>query len=177
MSDLATSPKKGPASKALGVFGWITGAAIGTYSGINLLIPLFATGSIWWVGARLLKDEQKVILPAFSVNAGHCLWLALGAVLIGSGALSAVGGDLIIYAIGLIWLLLKPGIGPLYLLGIFQLLSLGINGYSLTEATIGSAPHKALLIHVIWRALSLFFTLKLFLILKIKANSNAAIAP
>jgi len=177
MSDLPTAQKEGHASKTLGIFGWIMGAAAGIYSGINLLIPLFATGAVWWVGERLLNDEKKVILPAFSVNAGHCLWLALGVALTGAGALSAVGADLIVYAIGLIWLLLKPSLGSLYLLGIFQLLSVGINGYSFAEATIGSATHKALLVHVIWRAMSLFFMLKLFLILKKESKTNAAITP
>ncbi len=177
MSNSPTPQNEGPASKALGVFGWIVGAAVGSYSGINLLIPLFATGAVWWVGARLLKDDKKVILPAFSVNAGHCLWLTLGVLMTGAGALSAVGGDLIVYSIGLIWLLIKPSLGPLYLLGIFQLLSLGVNGYSFAEATVGSAPHKALLVHIIWRTLALFFMLKLFLILKKKPKTNAAIAP
>ena len=63
MSDLPTAQKEGYASKTLGIFGWIVGAAAGTYSGINLLIPLFATGAVWWVGERLLNDEKKVILP------------------------------------------------------------------------------------------------------------------
>lgn len=164
-------------SKVLGVFGWIVGAAVGTYSGINMLIPLFATGAVWWVSTRLLKDEKKMILPAFCVNAGHFLWLTLGVVLTGGGAFSTVSGDLIVYVIGLVWLLKKPSLAPLYLLGIFQLLSLGINGYAFAEATIGSAPHKALLVHIIWRALALFFMLKLFLILKKKPETNAAIAP
>lgn len=177
MSDLPTEQKNSPSSKALGILGWIGGAAVGTYSGINLLIPLFGTGAVWWGGTRLLKDDKKIILPAFSVNTGHCLWLTLGVVLTGGGAFSAVGPDLIVYAIGLLWLLIRPSLGPLYLLGILQLLSLGINSYSLAEAMVGSASHKALLIHVIWRALALFFTFKLFLVLKNKPEANAAIAP
>ena len=176
MSDQPAVPQEGYMSKAMGIFGWIGGAVIGTYSGINMLIPLFATGAVWWGGSRLLRDEKKVILPAFSINAGHFLWLALALVLAGPDAFAAVGADLVVYVIGLVWLLTKPSLGPLYLLGIFQLVSLGINGYSLAEATIGSAPHKALLVHVIWRSLALFFVLKLFLVLRKKPKTDAAIA-
>lgn len=177
MSNPPTALQESLMSKALGIFGWIAGAAIGIYSGINMLIPLFATGAVWWGGSRLLKDEKKVILPAFSVNAGHFLWLTLALVLKGAGAFATLGGDLFIYAIGLVWLLKKPSLGPLYFLGIFQLVSLGINCYSFAEATVGSAPHKALLVHVIWRALALFFVLKLFLILRKKPKTDATVAP
>ena len=177
MSNPPAEPKESLMSKALGIVGWIAGAAIGIYSGINMLIPLFATGAVWWAGSKLLKDEKKVILPAFAVNAGHFLWLALALVLMGAGAFTTVGGDLIVYVIGLAWLLKKPSLGPLYLLGIFQLVSLSINGYSFAEAAVGSAPHKALLVHVIWRALALFFMFKLFLALRKKPKTEAAIAP
>ena len=159
------------------VFGWIVGAAVGTYSGIILLIPLLATGTVWWVSERLLNDAKKVILPAFSINAGHFLWLTLGVVLTGASTFAAHGLDLAVYIIGLAWLLKRPSLAPLYLLGIFQLISLGVNGYSFAEATIGSGLHKALLVHVIWRALSLFFVLKLFLILRKKPKTDAEIAP
>ena len=176
MSSPSAAPKESLMSKALGIVSWIVGAAIGIYSGINLLIPAFTTGAVWWAGSKLLKDEKKEILPTLSVNAGHFLWLSLAPVLMGTGALSTVGGDLIVYVIGLAWLLKKPSFGPLYLLGIFQILSLGINGYSFAEAAVGSASHKALLAHVIWRALALFFIFKLFLVLR-KAKTDAAIAP
>lgn len=177
MSNPPAEPKATLPSNAKGIVGWIAGAAIGTYSGINLLIPLFATGAAWWTASKLLRDEKKLILPAFSINAGHFLWLTLALLLMGAGALSTVGGDLIVYVIGLAWLLRKPSLGPLYLLGIFQLVSLGINGYSLAEAAVGSAPHKALLVHVIWRAMALFFMFKLFVALKNAPKTDVATAP
>lgn len=172
-----SASKESLMSKALGIGTWIMGTAIGLYSGINLLIPLFATGAVWWATSKFLKDDKKVIVPAFSVNAGHSLWLSLALLLVGAHAFANVGSDLIVYFVGLVWLLKKPSLGPLYLLGIFQLASLGINGYALTEAAVGSAQHKALLVHVIWRALALFLMLKLFLILKKKPKTDFAAAP
>ncbi len=166
MSNLTSGPKKTPWSQATGIVGGVVGAAIGLYSGIILLIPLFATGLVFWAGVKIIKGEKKMILPAFSVNAGHFVLLASAMVLLGARAFSAVGADLVAYVVGLAWLFIKPSRGPLYLLGIYQLLSLGVNGYAFAEATIGSAAHKALLVHIIWRALALFLIFRLFIALK-----------
>ena len=173
MSFLPTESKKSFMSKVLRIIGWIAGAAIGNYSGINMLIPLFVTGVVWLIGTKLLKDERKKIVPVLSVNAGHFLWLALALFLMGTDALSSFGGDIFFYVIGLTWLLKRPSLGALYFLGAFQLVSLGINGYAFVEAAIGSVAHKALLVHVIWRALSLFFIFKLFLLFRNSKNDAA----
>jgi hypothetical protein len=107
-------------SKALGIVGWIGGAAVGNYCGINLLIPLVATGAVWLVASKIMGEERKIILPAFSTNCGHFLWLTLGLALSGFSAMSALGLDLFVYMAGLSWLLVRPSLGPLYLLGIYQ---------------------------------------------------------
>jgi len=99
-------------------------------------------------------------VPAFSVNAGHFLWLSLSLFLVHPAPVAAIGPDLVIYAIGLAWLVVKPSSGPLYLLGIYQVVLLGVNGYAFAHATVGSVEHKALLIHLIWRAMALFFMTK-----------------
>lgn len=172
------SSKEGLASKALGVVGWIVGAAVGSYSGINLLIALFASFGIWVAGSRLLKDEKKLILPVLSINGGHFLWLGAGLILLGPSALETVGGDLLLYAVGLSWLFMKPSTGPLYLLGIVQALSLGVNGYAFAGADVGSAAHKALVVHLIWRSMSLFVVVKLLIaIRKRQKQTEVPIAP
>ena len=177
MTELPIWADKGVGFKVLGILGGIAGAAVGQYAGVDLLIPLLATALVWWGGSKLLKDERKEILPAFAVNAGHFLWLSLGLSMLGAQAFATLGLDLVLYAIGLAWLLKKPSIGPLILLGIYQALSLGINGYSLAVAAVGSGSHKALLVHVIWRAMALFFIAKLFFILRRKSVSSASNVP
>lgn len=152
--------------------GWIAGAAVGAYTGINLLLPLFATSGVWWSSKKLLTGEKKLIIPALSVNAGHFLWLSAGILLIGvSGANIA---EALIYASGLLWLVKKPSAGPLYLLGTYQALSLMINADAFADAAVGSAGHKALLVHLIWRAMALFFMVKLFLALRQKESQTNA---
>jgi hypothetical protein len=177
MTELPVWAPKGVGFKVLGILGGIVGAAVGQYAGVDLLIPLLATALVWWGGSKLLKDERKEILPAFAVNAGHFLWLSLGLFMLGAQAFATLGLDLILYAIGLAWLLKKPSFGPLILLGIYQAVSLGVNGYSLALAAVSSGSHKALLVHVIWRAMALFFIAKLLFTLRRKSVSSAPHVP
>ena len=73
MTEVSAWSPKGWGFKVLGIVGGLAGAVVGQYSGVNLLIPLFATGLVWWGGTKVLKDEKKEILSAFAVNAGHFL--------------------------------------------------------------------------------------------------------
>jgi hypothetical protein len=167
--------KEGLGIKALSIAGWVVGAAIGKYSGINLLIPLFATGVVFWASTKLLRAEKKVIIPALSVNAGHFLWLGLGVAF--TGDLNANAVDLLVYAIGLLVLVKKPSAGPLYLLGAYQALSLVVNAVAFADAAVGNSDHKALLVHLIWRALALFLMVKLFLAPRQMASPGDIVAP
>lgn len=169
MNEIAEA-KKSVLHKSPQILGWLTGAAVGRYAGINLLIPLGCTALVWWAGQKLLKDEtRKQILPALSVNAGHGLWLSSGLVFVGPGALSTLGADLLVYIIGLLWLLMKPNrSGPIYFLAIYQVFSLAINAHAFAGATFGTNVHKALLVHLIWRCLALFTLGKLFFALRRK---------
>jgi len=176
MSEPAAIKKKGIGSKALGIVGCIAGAAIGKYSGIYLLFPLFATAGVRWASTKLLKDDQKIIVSALSVNAGHFLWLALVVALVGDLSLSFV--DFALYIVGLVWLVKKPSTGPLYLLAIYLVLSLASTGYSFADAAVGSGLHKALLVYLIWRAMALFLVIKLLMSFrKQQIHGNASVAP
>jgi hypothetical protein len=177
MTEVSAWADKGWGFKVLGIVGGLAGAVVGQYSGVNLLIPLFATGLVWWGGTKVLKDEKKEILPTFAVNAGHFLWIILGAFMLGASAFAGLGLDLAVYAIGLIWLFKKPSFGPLILLGIYQSISLVVNGYSIAAAPIGSASHRALLVHVIWRVIALVLIAKLFVTLGRKSLPSTSEAP
>ena len=177
MTEVSAWTHKGWGFKVLGIIGGLAGAVVGQYAGVNLLIPLFATGLVWWVGTKVFKDEKKEILPTFAFNAGHFLWLVLGAFMLGASAFASLGLDLAVYAIGLIWLFKKPSFRPLILLGMYQSVSLIVNGYSIAAAPIGSAAHKALLVHIIWRLITLVLIAKLFVTLGRKSLPGTSEAP
>jgi hypothetical protein len=149
----------------LRVIGGLAGAAVGSYAGINLLIPLCATGAAWWIGTKLLSEDRKAILPALSVQSGHALWLILAIALL-PGMWRSVLPDLVLYLAGIVWLIRRPSPGPLYLLGAYQLFSLAVNVNTIVTFPIGSPSHKALVVHIIWRVLALALMTRLFFVLR-----------
>lgn len=144
-------------------------AAVGTYA-TNLLILLFAAGVVWWISGNLLNDEKKLIIPVLSVNTAHALLFCLGGVLAGSLMVNAV--DLLVYVIGLLWLIRKPSSEPLYFLGAYQIALLVINSIVFIDTPTWNVAHKILLAHLIWRALALFLLIKLFLVIRQKLFQN-----
>lgn len=142
-------------SKALGIIGALIGIAVGRYSGANLLVPLAATALVWWGGKKILKDTKLLFLPALSVQSGHLLWLIFGLIYVGKFDENIL--DVVVLAAGLTWLVLKPGLGPVLLLGIFQAFALIVNVVLFLDAEVGTVMHQALLVHIIWRVLALFF--------------------
>ena len=170
-----TDEKQGSVgAKALNVVALIGGAAVGQYAGISLLIPLFLTSAVWWLAKRFLPEHKKLVLPTFSIQCGHGLWMSLGFALLGTINLNIM--DIVLLAGGLLWLLAKPSRGPLFLLGAYQLLAGTYNGYLFYEAAVGSSAHKALLVHIIWRVLALFFTAQLFMKLR-KPDTRVIVVP
>jgi hypothetical protein len=137
------------------VFGWIFGAAVGSYSGINLLIPLGVTAGAWWAGKRILNSTRLPYLPALAIQTGHLVWLSFGLAVIGVLNLNII--DVVVLVIGITWLTIRPGLGPIIFLTVFQVLAFGINVAAFVETAVGSNGHKALVVHLIWRVLAVFF--------------------
>jgi hypothetical protein len=86
------------------------------------------------------------------VQAGHLLWIAVGLIVIGTLTVDLV--DIAILLIGVFWLLLRPGLAPVVVLTIYQVLLLLINLLAFLAFPIGHNLHRALLIHIIWRGLA-----------------------
>ena len=170
----STKKQESLGQKVLGIFAWIFGGAVGIYAGINLLIPLFFTICASWLAKRLLPEQKKLVIHAFAVQCGHGLWMSFGLLLIGTLDKNAL--DILLLVGGLTWLIAKPSRGPLYLLGAYQLLAVIYNGYLFYGAEVGSLPHKALLVHIIWRSLALFFIGQVFLKLR-QAKMGTLVVP
>lgn len=135
------------------LIGALVGAGVGLYSGIHLIVPVVATAAAWWVGKKALKADRSIFLPAIAIQTGHLIWFSLGLVVLGQ-----FGGDLldvVILLAGLIWLIAKPGLGPVILLTVFQALALVVNAFAFFDPAVGENVHKALLVHIIWRILAL----------------------
>lgn len=165
--------KRGFALKIDNAAKWMVVVAIaagGVYA-TNLLILLWAAWPVWWISKHFFNDDKQLIIPALSVNAAHALLFILSGVLAGSFIVIAL--DLLVYAIGLLWLIKKPSGGPLYFLGIYQIALLIANGIVFIDTPTWNVAHKILLAHLIWRALALFLLVNLFFKIREKPFQNA----
>ncbi len=117
--------------KPVAIVATVVGVAVGVYSGTHLLIPLVLTGLVWWAGRKLFPDRSPDYVAAAAVQAGHLLWIAVGLVVIGALTVDLV--DIAILLIGVAWLLLRPGLAPVIVLTIYQVLALLINLFAFLE--------------------------------------------
>jgi uncharacterized membrane protein len=74
-----------------------------------------------------------------------------------TGAWSQVGLDIIVLAAGLVWLWTRPSLGPVILLGIYQLVAGVVNAIMLLNAQVASVQHKALVAHLCFRIAAVAF--------------------
>lgn len=161
---------------ALSIVGALVGAGVGRYSGLSLLIPLAGAGAAWAIGSRVVTDNARHFLPAVSVQTGHVVWFLVGLLALGSGGLQEVWFDILLMVAGLVWLVLKPGLGPVVLLTAWQLLALAFNLQVFLEATVGTAAHKALLVHVVLRMSSIGLMVTGLIALRRSAQEEATAA-
>ena len=139
--------------KPVAIVATVIGVAVGAYSGTHLLIPLALTGLVWWAGRKLFPGRSPDYVAAAAVQLGHLLWITVGLIVIGALTVDLV--DIAILLIGVVWLLLRPGLAPVIVLTIYQALALLINLFAFLSFPIGHNLHRALLVHIIWRGLAL----------------------
>ena len=139
--------------KASAIVATVGGIGVGVYSGMHLLVPLVLTGLAWWAGRKLFPERSRDYVAAAAVQAGHLLWIAVGLIVIGALTVDLV--DIAILLVGVAWLLLRPGLAPVIVLTIYQVLALLINLFAFLSFPIGHNLHRALLVHIIWRGLAL----------------------
>jgi hypothetical protein len=130
------------------IVGSVFGALIGRYCGISLLVP-FAMAVGMLLLLNKIPSSPKVFRLAWSVQAAHALWMCIGGAV--TGLWSKVAIDIIILVAGLAWLWVRPGLGPVILLGVYQLAAGVSNVISLIGAQIASEQHKALAAHLFLR--------------------------
>ncbi len=166
----AQEPANKKPPRVVGIAGGLLGLLVGRYAGLALLIPLGASFGIYAIARKFVKGTREIILPAFSVQAGHLVWFCVGMLAtqqFGSNLL-----DVVVFGIGLTWLIRSPSKRPLLVLNVFQALALVINGVAISEVEWGTAAHRALTVHIIFRAVAI--ALNVMAIRKLQAPGSPA---
>jgi hypothetical protein len=119
-----------------------------------LLIPLaFTIGVVLLL--KKIPSSPKAFRVAWAVQAGHALWMAFGAML--TGEWIKIAPDIAIFATGLAWLWVRPGLGPVILLSLYQLAAGIYNFTMLMHMHIATTQHKALVAHLSLRIFAVIF--------------------
>ena len=145
----------------IGLFTGIAGLAVGLYSGIFVLLLLAAYGVTSWCGKKFLNRKAIPFLPTIAVQISlivipttFYLILYLKGLMPLSATFLLI--DMSLPCIGLIWLIMKPGVKPAIALSVFQLVTLGVNVMAILEMDIGTQNHKALANYIVWRVGALY---------------------
>lgn len=128
----------------------VVGAIVGLYCGLNILIPLFGSMIVFAQIKRVQQARWKPFLAAVAIIIGHLLWMIVGAIIVPAQAMAIVP-DIIVMLAGILWLILRPGLGPVILLVVFEVLCVVINGFAILPHEFGSPIHKALVAHLALR--------------------------
>lgn len=148
-----TPQQKKPPHPLLPVSG-LLGAVVGFYCGMMLFIPIAGAVIAFLLAKRFASTALKPFIAALAVIFGHLAWMLVGGLLTPSG-FARVIADSAIIVVGLLWLVLRPGFGPVLLLGIYECISLVVNVIGILQFEFGSVGHKALAAHIALRLFAL----------------------
>lgn len=139
------------------------GALVGWYAGLSLLLPLALALLIGVVTYRLCSPSRKPLLQAFSVQAAQTSFILVGIALVGfDGPQLFSLIDVVVCGIGLAWLMVKPGRGPLFLLALYQILLLGFNVVMFSSIPYGDPMSKGLAANMLLRVIALISMLETY---------------
>ena len=138
---------------ALGIGAAIVGAAIGRYTGSTH--PLGGAAAVWAITSRIAEGSTIYVVPAIAEQAGHVIWFLLAFLVLGSDIPQSLWIEELLMTGALLWLFLKPSVMPLVLLTAWQSFALLTNLRPSSMQRSGTAAHKALLVHVVFRTIAI----------------------
>ncbi|MDD5084776.1 MAG: hypothetical protein PHE61_01890, partial [Candidatus Omnitrophica bacterium] len=122
---------------------------IGKYFSVHVLVPFLGIFLAWLIADKTFKLSLKPMVPAFAVQAGYAFWLILGCLFL--GRLDPFI-DIMVLLGGLVWLILRPGLGPVIFLTIYHIIAFIVKVPFFVSSVVGSSLYKIMLVHMLLRA-------------------------
>jgi hypothetical protein len=145
-----TTRKQNPLAAVAGIAGAIGGFALAKYSGASLFIPGAAAILLLIIFTKS-SVHPRYFRGAISIVTAHIVWFIVGALVLGTW--TPVILDIVALTIGVIWLWVRPGLGPVIFVGVVEMISLAMNVVTITSVEVGSVAHRALVVHLLLRIL------------------------
>jgi hypothetical protein len=122
--------------------------AIVAYFGVAVLMPALAGAFFGWGAYRYLRADKRVVILTFAVEAG--LLVTLLATLIANGGWFSIAAiEILIAILGTAWLLWRPGMGPLLVLGGINWFSVLTDFITLSSVPAGTNPWRLTIVFMI----------------------------
>jgi hypothetical protein len=136
--------------QAVRIIASLVGAIFGFYCGFTFLVPALIVLIVFFVTKYSVSTKLKPFTGTFAIQLGHGLWMFMGGLII-SGAMKIVEVDLSVLVVGLILLLIWPGLVSVCYLGIYQIVALAINCIRISNYEFGTIGNKAIAVTIILR--------------------------
>jgi hypothetical protein len=137
-----------------------------------LVIPLALAFGVGWLLTRI-SGSPEAFRVAWALVAARAIYLTADIVLGGAAWLSDAL-HILVLAAGLAWLWLRPGIGPLILLGLYGVATAVLFVAAYGSAQPGSWQHKALVAYLCLQGATVLFLILGYV--KTRRRSKGAVA-
>jgi hypothetical protein len=132
----------------------VFGSAVGYYCGWLLVVPLALAFGVGWVLTKV-PAAPAAFRIALALVAAQALYLTVDIVLGGEWLRDAA--HILALVAGFAWLWVRPGIGPVILLGLYEVATGVLIAIAYGSAQTGSWQHKALVAQICLRGTAVLF--------------------
>lgn len=146
------SKKSHPLASIGGIAGAIGGWTLSQYCGASIWIPGAAIILFLLLFAKS-PLRPKYFAGAIATTVAHVIWFVVGSAI--TGMWSGTALDIIVLSVGIVWLWWRPNLPAILFLGLVQLASLVFNAYMISSTPFGSAQHRALTAHCVFRLIAI----------------------
>ncbi|GEM_PF-5561661 len=153
-------PTKG--LKPISLLGGILGALLAWYCGLVFFIPATFILIIAYVSYKNRPAIDENIHAVSGIHAGHALWTLIGMIMAARfPQLNII--DASVLMVSVFFLRWKPGLPLFILLAGYQIIALKMTGNIMQEMEFGSGIHRAHILHLALRVISLFILFKIII--------------
>lgn len=135
------------------VVGAFAGWGLGMYCGLIVLMMVVTTVVVMFAASKLLPPDRKNLLQSVGLQGGQIIAIFIGMVATGKYGANLV--DIVWCVGGLVWLITRPSRAAIWVLVVYQLVAFAVNLLIFLHSPVSSMPFKAMIVHMLWRVLSL----------------------
>ncbi|MET3652930.1 hypothetical protein [Dyella japonica] len=124
----------------------ILGLMVEWYGGVMVTVPVIAALIIGFATYHWFGEARRILVFPFSVQAGQLIGLLAGFLAFGfKSPLFFNVFDVVLLAVCLVWLVLRPSNAPLYWLALYQAFGIVMNAVDLPVVSMGGDMSKMLI--------------------------------